>query len=648
LVSALALLAGVSAASSLAAIYPASAVVGPANDILAVDGAAMARDGSGGVLYSEQLEGVTHLFAVPFANGRWGTPAEVDREDAYGASEGAIAAGGGGRLLVVWVQPRNISSDGATLYELMSASLQAGSDTFGQAIVVDPNVGEPYTGDVSAVDPRLAMAPDGSAYVVYRVITDDCSGLDAANPEQGECPPSGGGELVQVRVARFEYLLWSSMGAVNRAPQLAMPAPTPANAPAIGIALNGDGVVAWQEPAEVGGPARIWVRRLFGGTQGTVLQGSPETLDGQPVSANAEAPELAVSPFGETKLSFQIDGAPGSSLPAGQLFLNSMLAETAPTASQLKGATPVPSATADDLGSSTGAIDRSGDFRVAWSQDGQVRQLTGSEEATGAPVAIGSGAGPVFTTINPAGGGTTVWQTQTGGRPLVQAREDYADGAYQSAQLAGGVLGPISGLAVGGSGEGDALIAWMQGPPGSSEVVGDFVQVPPAPFLVSIPKGWITARAANVTWEPSTDAVGGVTYSVYVDGHPFKTDLTVTHSSLSSAVLGNGVHQVQVLAIDSSGQRTMSVRTPLEIDIDPPSVKIKLIDGRRGVRVSVRDDASGVQASATKLSFGDGRHVNGHAIVSHVYPRAGLYTIVAQVRDEVGNHATVQLRVRVR
>jgi hypothetical protein len=142
--------------------------------------------------------------------------------------------------------------------------------------------------------------------------------------------------------------------------------------------------------------------------------------------------------------------------------------------------------------------------------------------------------------------------------------------------------------------------------------------------------------------------VAPVIYSVYVDGHPLSNGLTATHASLSSAVLGDGVHEVQVLATDSAGQRTMSADVPLKIAANPPIVRIALIDHRRGVRVTVREKGPGVDVGATKIAFGDGREINGRATVSHVYGKSGLYTITAQVRDKVGNQAIVHLRVMVR
>jgi hypothetical protein len=635
---------------SLAVIHPAQVIAGPANDLVEVAGAAMAPDGSGGVLYRARVEGVMHLYAIPFREGRWGTPLQVDTEDPYGASEPAIAAGEGGRLLVVWVQPRNLSSGGVTLYELQSASLAPGASGFGEAITVDANVGEPDTGNVSHVEPRLAMAPDGAAYVVYRVLTDECriSGPDIENPRDTECPPGPGRELVDVRVARFDYLLWSSLGTINRDRQIATPDPNPANAPTIGIGVEGNGVVAWQEPEDAGEPARIWTRRLFGAVKGTVLPASPGAIGGRPVTSEAQAPEIGVSRFGEARLTFRIDGGRGSAVSTTQLFLNSLPSIFDPNGGRFEGPVALPGASGTDLGASSAAVDPSGNFRLAWTQEDSVRLASGGLQGLAAPATIGVSGGPALTTINASGGGATAWPATEAGRPVVEVREDFAHGAYQAATLAGDVPGPVSGLYLGGSGQGDALTVWMQGPPGHSEVVGDFVQAPPSTLVVSPPSGWVRAREATVVWEPVSDAVPSVAYSVYVDGRQVMSGLHGTSVNLRSALLGDGVHQVQVLATDSAGQRTMSATAPLKIDVNPPIVKVQLVDHRQGVRVRVSDDASGVDAQATRISFGDGAHSSEHVHVRHIYRRAGAYTITARVRDNVGNGATVHIRVMVR
>jgi hypothetical protein len=48
------------------------------------------------------------------------------------------------------------------------------------------------------------------------------------------------------------------------------------------------------------------------------------------------------------------------------------------------------------------------------------------------------------------------------------------------------------------------------------------------------------------------------------------------------------------------------------------------------------------------VSFGDGAEGHGRTSLRHHYARAGIYTIVAHVRDKLGNQATVRRLVSVR
>jgi hypothetical protein len=629
-----------------AIIHPATVIDGPSNEVLDVDGSALAPDGSGAIVYRKQSGGVIHVYAAQFINGWWGAAMQVDTADGFGASQPAIAAGVGGRLLVVWIEPRNVSPKGILQYQLVGSSLQPGASAFGPAVVIDANVGEPNTGDVSAVAPTLAMAPNGAAYVVYRVITDDCPPEDDSNPEEAKCHPGSTDKVVQVRVARFDYLRWSTLGAINRASQVALRDPTPLNAPSIGIDGSGNGIVAWQEPGN-DGVARIWVRRLFGAVLGNVLEASPEKIGEQPVTSDADAPIVAVSPYGEGRIAFRIQGAPGSAVSSPRLYVNSISSSLGLKASVLNGAVPVTGPGTLNLGAPSAAIDRRGDFRLSWSAEGTAQDLTGTDEALGSSTPVGSTTGQAYTTINPAGGGTTAWSTTTAGAPVVDVREDYARGAYQLAQLAGDVAGPVGGLSLGGSGEGDALLGWTQGSIGEAEVVGAFVQAPPAPFNVSGPSGWIRGGQASIAWEPSPDAVAGVTYTVYVDGKPRIKELHGLVARMTALELGDGTHRMQVLATDAAGQQTMSSAHALKIDVNPPSVTYQVIEHHRGVRLQVRDTGSGISTAALKFSFGDGQRSTKRATVTHVYARAGTYSVVVQVADKVGNRATVHLRVRV-
>ncbi len=632
-------------ASVIAVVHPATVLDGPASDVLEADGAALAPDGSGGIIFRKRAGGAAHAFVVQFVNGQWGGVLQADAGNPYGSTEPAIAAGSEGRLLAVWVQPRNVNARGVLEYALMGASLQPGASSFGEAVTIDPNVGEPYTGDVSAVSPSLAMAPNGVAYVVYRVVLDDCGVGDETNPEEPKCRPGSTDKVVEVRVARFAYLRWNFLGAVNRAPQVAMRNPTAENAPSIGIDASGNGVVAWQEPGN-DDVARIWVRRLFGAVEGNVLEASPEQVEGRGVSSDAVAPSVALSPYGEARVAYRIEGAPGSGVPASKVFVNSISSELGLNAAKLTTPVPIPGTGGGGLGNTSLGIDLRGNWRLAWTQGGRVNELTGGEQTLGSPVSIGVSGGQVLTTVNPAGGGTSAWSSEVGA-PAVDVREDYAQGAYQFAQLSGSVAGPIGGPLLGGSGQGDALLAWTQGTLGQAEVVGAFVQAPPAPFALTAPFGWVRPTQVRIGWEPAPDAIAGVTYTVYVDGKPRQGGLTDLAARLSPVALGDGVHRVQVLASDVSGQQTMSSERDVKVDGDPPTVQVRLIDHRHGVHVTVADRASGVDRGATAIYFGDGGRSRRHASANHRYVKAGLYTITARVRDKVGNQAVDHLRVRV-
>ncbi|HTU28358.1 MAG TPA: PKD domain-containing protein [Solirubrobacteraceae bacterium] len=654
-----------------AAISASQVLDGPTNDILDVDGAALAPDGTGGIVYRKEVGGVDHVFAVPVDDGQWGSPVEVDTADAYGASEPAIGAQDGGGLLVVWVQPRAIASNGTTLYELMSAYMGPGASTFAPAIMVDPNVGEPDTGTFSAVEPRIAMAPDGDAYVVYRADDDDCEtsglALDQGNPFNPECPvqdtSSPTAAIIEIRVARFAQGPWSSMGEINRAPQLAMRIPSADNEPSIAIGDGKAGLVVWQEP-DATGIARIWARRLFGTTVGNVIQLSPSTINGQAVGADADSPAAGFDDAGLATASFRLQGGPGSPLGAAEVMSQVVPASEASItpASNVGG-----SATISSPSLAEGA---GGEERIAYVSGGEAYATNGSAEK---PVALGAAAGgDAFTSVDPDGGGVTAWLGSQNGLPVVDINDQFPTGGAQYGELVGGLPGPITGLSFGSDPQGDAIVAWMQGSPGDSEVVASVADGSPQRFIVQTPTGWQAGDRIRVSWNPAA-ASTAVTYSVLVNGRVVLRGLhgpsatapatspqfpsrpvsstgeaaTITRS-LPLGKLGQGVKHVQIIATDAGGQSVTSAVHTIKIDRTPPLVTLARIDHGHGVRVTVSDSGSGVDAGATRLSFGDGAHSSRHAVARHVYRRSGSYTIVARVEDRAGNRATINLKVRVR
>lgn len=633
--------AGLASQPADAAIVPASVLDGPSASVLEVDGAALASDGTGGVVFRALQGGGPHVFVSRFLNGGWQAPRQVDVGQTGPATSPTIAAGEGGELLAVWVQPWAWISPSpgaaATLhYELMSAVLQPGASSFGQIERIAD------VGDGSAAYPSLAMAPDGSAYVAYRVVTNPLA-PGTTLPIQ---PMRPGDELVNVRVAHFNGLTWSEVGVMNRSPgQVTMRKPSASNAPMVAVNDRGQALVVWQEP-EIDGVARIWARRLFGSSKGNVLAVSPTTIAGKPVDVDADAPTVALSPYGQAEVAFRLAGGVGSPLGSASILLNTLPMPVTEEVSSFTGPTVLDSAAT--LGPPSVAVESHNKYRLAYTAGRATRLLSGDENGAGQPTVLGgANAEAAFTTIDPEGGGSTVWSSvDSAGLPVVEVREDFPGGLWQTGYLSAPLSGPVSDLVAGESGQGDALIAFRQGPAGGSQVMAAFAQTPPEKFQVSTPNGWVKGSAAAVSWEEAPDAIGQVTYSVLVDGRVVVAGLSGLSARLDPDELGDGKRRIQVLATDELGQQTMSGPASLDVESNPPQVAVKRLSGGR-VKVRVYDDPAGIKAVKTLVDFGDGTTVTGRNTVVHSYRHAGRYTIVVHAIDKVGNQRDAHLRVQV-
>lgn len=634
-------------APAQALITPVTDVAGPSAGVLSVGNVSIAPDGSGGVVWRALAGGVPHVFVSRFLDGQWSAPIQVDAGQPGPATFPAIAAGDGGRLLVVWVEPWiSQSTDGnppTTVYQLVSSVLQPGSDGFGPVVEVDPD----NVGNGSGVYPSLAMAPDGVAYVVYRVVT--YSYLPGIFPPPGTpAQLRSGDELMEVRVAQFNGLFWNSMGVVNELPgQVTMRPPSASNAPTIAIDPAGSGIVVWQEPT-IDGVARIWARRLFGTTVGNALEVSPETINEQPVTVDADAPAVSLSDYDEAKVAFRLQGGAGSPLSTPHVFVNTLLSQYVSGAAEFTGAVPV--AGGASVGAPSVAVDNNGDFQAGFTDDGSTNLVSGNETSAGAPASLGSADGdPALATLDPDGGGAAAWPAVgAAGLPVVDVRQQFPDGGYQTASLSAPVSGPITSLSLGPSGEGDGLIAFQQGLGSTTQVAVADVQAPPHKFYVFAPLSWVGPNGERITWGAATDVIGPVTYSVLVDGQVRAGGLYGLSYRFSPSGLGQGIHEVRVIATDSAGEQTVSPVAKLMVDPDPPQVAVRALSGDR-ILVRVYDDASGVRAHATVISFGDaGPRVRGKVTAEHRYPTPGAYRITVQCESKVGisgvHHLWVQAR----
>ncbi len=633
------------AAPADALITPPVTVDGPSSQILDFGGVSMAEDGSGGLVYVKAVEGVPHVFACRYLEDHWTAPIRVDWDQPYPAGQPRIAAGPRGQLLVVWVT-QVATVHGIVRHGLFSARIGGGGSSFGPSLVVDPDVGEGL-----GVDPSLSATSPGKAIVAYRAITYTFKPGTFSTAVQLR----PGDVMADIRMARLSGDRWSRLGVMNRSPEASMRPPTATNGPRVGSGLDGGAVVAWQEPDQTG-TARIWLRRIFGSTPGPILSVSPTSWQDSPVTADADAFSLSVTPYAGARAAFRVADAAGSAL-GGRLLVNSLPPNFATGANDLSGPELADGGSLPVGPPDVAAVETDSKqvvTRLDFLSGSELRQIQGGEGGGGmAPLATPSGpagaagSAPVVA-VDPAGGGLVAYPaTDALGLPAVAVRQEFRAGGAQTATISGGGGGPIGELSIGRSGAGDGLIAFRQGEAGRYAIVAERVSVPPAAFRVKPPKGWSRPGGVKLRWQAARSTVGDVRYTIFLNGNAVRGNLRRRHFHPRPGLLGNGVIPVQVQAADRLGQRLLSNRAKLRVDGQAPVVKAKVRKART-VIVTLGDSDSGVAPKASAVSFGDGdRRRRGSKFV-HAYAAPGRYTIAVQARDRVGNRLWRRLKVRIR
>jgi hypothetical protein len=638
--------------AALAAPAPASALVerpvtidGPSAEVRDAGGAALASDGTGGIAYIKLDGGVPHVFVARRLHGEWGAPFRADGLP-YDARQVAIAAADRGHLLIVWVS-QIATVAGRIRYALFSAELTPGATRFGAPLVVDPNVGEG-----NDVAPSLAGAQPGRALVAYRVVTYNF--ISGGLTDKVQLRPND--VLADVRVARLQGTRWSRLGAINRNPDASMPAPTAANGPRAGIADDGSAVVAWQE-RDQNAIARVWAKRIFATTPGPTLPATPTTWAGAPLTDDADAFALAVTPLGMAQV---VARYPGAATGTTRVLANRLPVSLDEKAGSFAGAVAVDGGPlSGPVGApAVGVADsgQDGASLVGFAADGALRTapLGAATPLGDPPPAPGPPAGADVALARSAAGSTVAaWETTgSDGLPAVAVRQQHAAGGVQSGVLTGAIAGDVSGLSLAGNRGGDAVLTFLQGGPAGRQVVAEGITAAPARFQVTAPSGWVRPRRARLRWEAAPSSAR-ITYSVLVDGDPVAEGLRQRSLTPAATALGDGVRQVQVVATDPQGQAVISDPVDLKVDARPPTAKAAAAPrrryGRHAIAVTVSDRGSGVVAARTTVRFGDGTKADkGHRTFRHRYRRAGRHVVRVVTRDKAGNATTQRLRVQVR
>lgn len=634
------------AAAALAWAGPARAEIssvapidGPSSEIVDFGGTAMASDGTGGIVYRKRVEGRIHIFAAQYANGKWGAPQRVDVGEKFDSSFPAIAAGGNGRLVVVWANHYSSTTDG-----LFSATMDPGSSGFQPPVPVDLNIGQ-----ATGTYPSIAMNLAGQALVAYRVVT------AVSGPSTPNIPP--GYVMGEIRMARFDGQYWSSFGQpLNRDTAQPFPAPTAANSPKVAIDLTGQGLLAWQEPDD-SLVSRIYARRIFGMVPGNLLDVSPATFDGHALNGAADELSLDLAGFGEGAVAWRQQPAPGSGFSHARVFAAELPSSFDPRGSAFRPAIPVDGPAGADgpsaaLGAVDVAVDGKGAFDVGYGSGDESFDAVGSESQANAPVRLDGGSevpgDPVLTRADD-GALAAAWKLQQKGSGAVAVLERRADGTPNRALVSAPHGGAVHQLACGGSHRGDAIFGFLQGDGPNTQIAAVVVRAPPGEFVTNASSSWVSSRRIPLQWEVPLAGAGQVTYAILIDDQQVAEGVTGDEYTLTASDVENGVHTIQVQATDSLGQVVDSVPSTLKVDRRPPRVRLRVRGSQVTVTVSdgPRGQGSGLRAGSVKVRFGDGRTGHGRARLRHSYTRPGRYTIVVSAADNAGNRATVRRRVKI-
>ncbi|HKG40461.1 MAG TPA: hypothetical protein VKB25_15845 [Conexibacter sp.] len=626
LATALILLLAIAATPARAGVFTGDPVVGPSPAVHALHGIDLAPDGSGAIVYTMDDGGVEHVFVRRLVNGAWGAPERLDADLGGAATQAAVAAGDGGRVLVVFANGGNVYA---------STRPDSGTAWARQTL---------WSGG-GASDPAVDLSVNGKGYAAFAA-------------------PGAGGHDVRAAFAR-DAGAWTVIGA-----------PLDANAgndagagtarPRVAASADGVAIVVWGEAGNViarrvqgARPSIVAVDALAGLT----VEGVQAAAADLPVVSTQDDDSFTGVAFRAT---FDLGGGTLRSRAVfrrlrGSRFESPAAVEGSPFASgQGSGAPHIAT-----VGTGQGLVVAGNDTTNATSA---LQLLFDIEPSTLLPLdSLVTNSAPGFAVPATATARKMLvaWQvTPAGGTPEIHAR--YRDGGdFEAEQVVSrGDLGPTDaadGLLTATDDAGDIAVAYAQDVPGQGRAIAvATVDQPPGRFAVERVAGFQRSDRPSLAWTTSRETWGRY-FKVTIDG--VQAGVTGRRSFRPSAPLAQGVHSWQVVAYDRRGQQYTAAASSVKIDSVPAFVTARLSGARQAgtaLRLAVQATdtptgtarkAAGILTSGVReilVNWGDRTPVEQIRRGSqHAYARPGRYVLRLLVTDKAGNRTSLRQVLRI-
>lgn len=628
----LALLAGavallLAAGPARAGLFAGDPVVGPTPALHSLQGIDLAPDGSGAIAYTMDDGGVSHVFVNRFVNGVWSAPERLDADLGGAGTQVAVAAGDGGRVVVVF-------ANGGNIYAATRAG--AGSGWGRQTL---------WSGG-GASDPAVDLSVNGKGYAAFTA-------------------PGAGGHDVRAASAR-DGGPWTVIGAPLDA-NAGNDAGAGAARPRLAASADGVAIVVWGEAGHV------FARRLQGARPSVVAVDALDglALEGVPAAA-ADLPVVSTQDddsFTGVALRATFDLGGGATRTRavfrrlrGSRFETPVSVDPAPLGSGQDSSAPHIAT----VGTGQGLVVASNLTTYATSA---LQLLFDVEPAPPLlPIdALVANTAPSYAVPATATARKMLvaWQvTPTGGIPEIHAR--YRDGGDFEAEqaISRGDLGPTAaadGLLAAADDAGDIAVAYVQDVPGQGRAIAvATVDQPPGRFAVKRLDGFLRTDRPIFSWTTSRETWGRF-FKVVIDG--VQAGVTGRRSFRPPAALAQGAHTWQVVALDHRGQQYAAKPSSVKIDSVPAFVRARVSGPRRALAtlrltVTATDTPTGTARKAAgvatsgiaRITVTWGDRTPAELIrrgARHAYARPGRYTLLVQVVDRAGNRSAFRQKLEI-